>query len=147
MLWIYVNTKFHSNLFTGAEIVRWTISLQTQYPFLRLVFLRTNLLLGKRMKLKGLWQWCLICNINLLDRIHCLKHGCANHATEGETLQSPIHCCDITKPPYLFSGELCTSSLQCKRLFVYTVCCRRAVSASLCSEHVNQTSYWRSWRQ
>ena len=35
-----------------------------------------------------------------------LEHGCANHATEGETLQSPIHCCDVTMPPYLFSGEL-----------------------------------------
>ena len=22
---------------------------------------------------KGLWQWCLTCNINLLNRIHCLK--------------------------------------------------------------------------
>ena len=76
-----------------------------------------------------------------------LNHGFANHATEEETLQSPIHCCDVTKPPYLFSGEVCTSSLHCKRFFVYTVCCRRAVSASLCSEHVNQTSYWRSGRQ
>ena len=42
-----------------------------------------------------------------------------------ETLQSPIHCCDVTKPPYLFSGELCTSPLHCKLVFVYTVCCRR----------------------
>ena len=70
-----------------------------------------------------------------------IHHGCANHATEGETLQSPIHCCDVTKPPYLFSGELWTSSLHYKRLFVYTVCCRRWVSASPCSEHVIQTSY------
>ena len=75
-----------------------------------------------------------------------LYHGCENHATEGETLQSPIHCCDVTKPPYLFSGELCTSSLHCKCLFVYTVCSRRLVSASLCSEHVNLT-YWRTGRQ
>ena len=43
----------------------------------------------------------------------------------GETLQSPIHCCDVTKPPYLYTGELCTSPLHSKRLFVYTVCCRR----------------------
>ena len=43
----------------------------------------------------------------------------------GETLQVPIHCCDVSKPPYLFSGELCTSTLHCKLLFVYTVCCRR----------------------
>ena len=76
-----------------------------------------------------------------------LGHGCANHATEGETLQSPIYCCDVTNPPYLFSGELWTSSLHCKHLFVYAVCCTRAVSASLCSVHVNETSYWRSWRQ
>ena len=38
---------------------------------------------------------------------------------------SPIHCCDVTKPPYLLSGELCTSPLHSNRLFVYTVCCRR----------------------
>ena len=43
----------------------------------------------------------------------------------GETLQSPVHCCDVTKPPYLFCGELCTSPLHSKSLFVYTVCCRR----------------------
>ena len=24
----------------------------------------------------------------------------------GETLRFPIHCCDVTKLPYLFSGEL-----------------------------------------
>ena len=75
-----------------------------------------------------------------------LDHGCANHGTVWETLQSPIHCYDVTNPPYLFSGELCTSPLHCKRLFVYTVCCRRAVSASLSSDHVNQTSYLRSGR-
>ena len=57
-------------------------------------------------------------------RVNVPDHGCANHATEGETLQSPIHCCDVTNPPYLFSGQLCTSTLHCKRLFVYTVCCR-----------------------
>ena len=43
----------------------------------------------------------------------------------GEMLLSPIHCCDITKPPYLLNGELCTSPLHSNRLFVYTVCCRR----------------------
>ena len=37
---------------------------------------------------------------------YSLHHGCANHATEGEARQSPIHCCDVTNPPYLFSGEL-----------------------------------------
>ena len=42
----------------------------------------------------------------------------------GETLRSPIHCCDVMKPPYLFSGELCTLPLHSKHLFVYTVCCR-----------------------
>ena len=54
-----------------------------------------------------------------------LDHGCANHDTEGKRFKSPIHCCDVTKPPYLFSGELGTSPLHCKLLFVYTVCCRR----------------------
>ena len=42
----------------------------------------------------------------------------------GEMLLSPIHCCDVTKPPYLLSGELCTSPLHSNRLFVYTFCCR-----------------------
>ena len=43
----------------------------------------------------------------------------------GEMLLSYIHCCNVTKPPYLLSGELCTSPLHSNRLFVYTVCCRR----------------------
>ena len=43
----------------------------------------------------------------------------------GEMLLSPIHCCDATKPPYLLSGELCTSPFHSNRLYVYTVCCRR----------------------
>ena len=43
----------------------------------------------------------------------------------GEMLLSPIHCCDVTNPPYLLSGKLCTSPLHSNRLFVYTVCCRR----------------------
>ena len=54
-----------------------------------------------------------------------LEHGCANHDTEGKRFKSPIHCCDVTKPPYLFSDKLCTSPLHRKLLFVYTVCCRR----------------------
>ena len=53
-----------------------------------------------------------------------LHHKCANHDTEGKRFKSPIHCCDVTKPPYLFSGELCTCPLHCTLLFVYTVCCR-----------------------
>ena len=40
-------------------------------------------------------------------------------------LLSPIHCCDVTKPPYLLSDELCTSPLHSNRLYVFTVCCRR----------------------
>ena len=43
----------------------------------------------------------------------------------GEMLMSPTHCCDVTKPPYLLSGELYTSPLHSNRLFVYTVCGRR----------------------
>ena len=65
-----------------------------------------------------------------------LEHECANHATEGKRFSPPIHCCDVSKPPYLFSGEICTLPLYSKRLFVYTVCCRRGCSASLLSEHV-----------
>ena len=34
----------------------------------------------------------------------------------GEMLLSPIPCCDVTKPPYLLSGELCTSPLHSNRL-------------------------------
>ena len=54
-----------------------------------------------------------------------LEYGCANHDSEGKRFKYPIHCCDVTKPPYLFSGELSNSTLHCKLLFVYTVCCRR----------------------
>ena len=53
-----------------------------------------------------------------------LVHGCANDDTEGKRFKSPFHCCDVSNPPYLLSGELCTTPLQCKLLFVYTVCCR-----------------------
>ena len=48
-----------------------------------------------------------------------LDHGCANHDTEGKRFNSPIHCCDATKPLILFTGELCTSPLHCELLFVY----------------------------
>ena len=34
----------------------------------------------------------------------------------GEMLLSPIHCCDVTKPLFLLSGELCTSPLHSSRL-------------------------------
>ena len=57
-------------------------------------------------------------------RLEQQDHGCANHDTEGKRFKSPIHCCDVTKPPYLFTGELCTSSLHFELLFVYIVCCR-----------------------
>ena len=43
----------------------------------------------------------------------------------GKMLLSPIHCCDVTKPRYLLSGELCTPPLHSNRLYVYTICCRR----------------------
>ena len=58
-------------------------------------------------------------------RLNRLEPGCANYATEGKCFLSPIHCCDVTKPPYLLSGELCTSPLHSNHLYVYTVCCRR----------------------
>ena len=54
-----------------------------------------------------------------------LYHGCTNHDTEGKRFKSPIHCCDVMKPLYLFSGELWTPPLHCKLVFVYTVFCRR----------------------
>ena len=59
------------------------------------------------------------------DHHYGLGHGCANHDTEEKCFKSPIHCCDVTKPPYLFSGELRTSLLHCELLFVFIVCCRR----------------------
>ena len=62
-------------------------------------------------------------NCDLGEATEGFEHGCTNHVTEGKRFKSPIHCCDVTKPPYLFSGELCTS--PCKLLFVYTLCCRR----------------------
>ena len=62
------------------------------------------------------------------NRLIGLGYGCANHATQGKRL-SPIHCCDVTKLPYLFSGELYT---------LVSVLCAvgAAVTASLLSEHV-----------
>ena len=51
--------------------------------------------------------------------------GAQTTILRGNAFKSPIHCCDVMKPPYLFSGELCTSPLHCKLLFLYTVCCRR----------------------
>ena len=72
-----------------------------------------------------IWTRTGTSNDKMALKMTALYHECANHATEGETLQSTIHCCDVTNPPYLFSSELCTSTLHCKRLFVYTVCCRR----------------------
>ena len=86
-------------------------------------------------------------NCNLLQTVepqcylYCLSHGCANHATEGETLRPPFHCCDVTNPPYLFNGELCTSTLHCKRLFVDTVCCRRVGQCFSVLRTRTQTSY------
>ena len=75
--------------------------------------------IGRRKRGRARLSWCD--NVRKVMTRHGLQHGCANHATEGETLQSPIHCCDVAKPPYLFSGELCTSSLHCKRFFVYVL--------------------------
>ena len=70
-------------------------------------------------------------------------HG-LEHATEGKRFSLPIHCCDVTKPPYLFSGELCTSPSTLNACLCTPSAVGAAVSASLCSEHVNHTSYWHS---
>ena len=83
---------------------------------------RIMLELIKKRKRNCLGNW-LRRNCLLKD---ALEHGCANHNTEGKRFKSPIHCCDVTMAPYLFSGELCTCHLHCKLLFVYIVCCRRA---------------------
>ena len=80
-------------------------------------------------------------------KLVCLSHGCANHDAEGKCFKSPIHCCDVTKPPYLFSIELCTSPLHCNSCLCTPCAVGAPGSASLCSEHVNQTSYGRSGRQ
>ena len=50
---------------------------------------------------------------------HSVGHGCAKYDTEEKRFKHPIHCSDVTKPPYLSSGE------HCELLFVYIVCCRR----------------------
>ena len=41
----------------------------------------------------------------------------------GNASSSPIHCCDVTKPPYLISGELCRLLPPC------TVCVHSVLSA------------------
>ena len=72
----------------------------------------------------------------LVMHAFALEHGCANHDTEGKRFKFPDPLRDVTKPPYLISGELCTSPLHCLR----TPCADGAPSsASLCSEHINQT--------
>ena len=69
-------------------------------------------------KFKNIFIFCPSLNIASKPRLRKSRYW-------GEMLLSPIHCCDVTKPPYLLSGELCTSPLHSNRLFVYTVCCRR----------------------
>ena len=87
-------------------------------------FQRQNLLLRGMVVAHHEHQWRVFSAFQIhLQEV--LVHGCANHDTEGKRFKSPIHCCDVTNRPYLFSGELCTSPLHCKLLFVYTVCCRR----------------------
>ena len=73
-----------------------------------------------------------------------LGHGCANHATEGKRYSLPIHCCDVMKPPYLLSGELCTSPFHSKRLSVYTVCYRRGGQFSVLGTRKSDVilTYW-----
>ena len=65
---------------------------------------------------------------------YSLGHGCANHATEGETLHSPIHCCDVTNLP--------TCSVANYELRPYTVnaclctpCAVRGRSVLLCAQY------------
>ena len=56
---------------------------------------------------------------------HYFSPGVRKSRYWGEMHMSPINCYDVTKPPYLLSGELCTSPLHSNRLYVYTICCRR----------------------
>ena len=76
--------------------------------------------------------------------LHPLHHGCANHDTDGKRFKSSIHCCDVTKPPYLFSGELCTCPCTVNSCLCTPCAVGATGRASLCSEYVNQTSFWRS---
>ena len=42
---------------------------------------------------------CIFClSSKVCLKMFLIDHGCANHATEGETLKSPIHYCDVTYP-------------------------------------------------
>ena len=79
--------------------------------------------------------------LNFSRLMHMLEHGCANHDSEGKRFKSPIHCCDSTKPPYLFTGELCTSPCTVNSCLCTSYAVGAPASASLCSEHVTQTSY------
>ena len=45
--------------------------------------------------------------LGLADDFYFQEDNDPNHDTEGKRFNSPIHCCDATKPPYLLSGELC----------------------------------------
>ena len=93
---------------------------------------RIILELIRKRKLNWLGHW-LRRNCLLKD---ALDHGFANHDTEGKLIKSPMHCCDVTKPPYLFSSELCTSPCTVNFCLCTPCAVGAPVSASLCSEYV-----------
>ena len=96
------------------------------------------------------WKMAVILSRILAIFLHfceILNHGCANHDTEGKRFNSPIHAvtqqslptCSVVNyvlPPCTVNSCLCTS------------CAVGApANASLCSEHVTQTSCWRRGQQ
>ena len=79
--------------------------------------------------------WGEHCFVLFREAIYERAYTSNSHYTTGAqiTLQFPIHCCDVTKLPYL-------SVANSKRLFLYTVCCRRGCQCFSVISTRNQTS-------
>ena len=112
------------------ERVKWTDKIKNAVVLERVGEGRIMLELIRKNKINWLGHW-LRRNCLLKD---ALEHGCANHATEGETLQSPFRCCDVTNAPYLFSCELCSSSCTVNACLC-TRCAVGGQSVFLCAQN------------
>ena len=108
------------------ERLKWTDKIKNAIVLERVGEGRITLELMRKSKRNWLGHWL---RRNCLQK-DALEHGCANHGTEGKRFSPPSTA--VTQrflPTY--------SVANTKRLFVYTVCCRRGCSASLLSDHVN----------
>ena len=74
------------------------------------------------LRIKG--SNALFCEIELLllqSDYQCTRPRVRKSRYRWRSASVPHPLLYVTNSPYLFSGELCTSTLHCKRLLVYTV--------------------------